>query len=504
VSVGSAPAYDVVVIGGGAGGAVVARRLAENTDAQVALIEAGPSDEGVEQILQLRQWQSLLGDIRYGRDFAIVPQPFGNSDVIHSRGVMLGGSTSHNSCIAFIPPDEDFRRWENQGATGWGPESVREYFCRVRERVNIEASDSGNALVRAFIRACRQAGFCQREFPAEVGEGVGWFGLNKRGATRHSSSIAYLHPLSELPRNLTILTETEALRLRLAGGRVEAVETDHGELAVSGEVVLAAGTFASPKLLLLSGVGPAEQLREHGIEVVVDLPAVGEHLQDHPEGVILWEAADPVPEESANFYEAGLFATVDPGATWPDLMFHFGTEAFDLHTAPKGYPTAENAFSITPNVTRARSEGAVRLRSSDPAVPPDIDFRYFTDPEGYDERILVEGIRLARELVKQPALARWVERELAPGPHLNTFDELSRYARETANTVYHPVGTCRMGRPGDRDAVVDPELRVQGLENVRVADASVMPSIVSVNPAITCMMIGEVCAELIGQARSSG
>jgi choline oxidase len=186
-------------------------------------------------------------------------------------------------------------------------------------------------------------------------------------------------------------------------------------------------------------------------------------------------------------------------------MLHVGTEAFDMHTTRKGYPTAENAFSLTPNVTRARSEGVVRLRSSDPAVDPVIDFRYFQDPEGYDERIMVAGIRLARELAATSPLSAWVERELAPGPAAQSFEEISAYVRSTANTVYHPVGTCRMGAADDDDAVVDPELRVRGLDNVRVADASIFPSIVSTNPALTCMMVGEKCAGLIAAAlRKSG
>src|SRR5262249_1176395 len=157
---------------------------------------------------------------------------------------------------------------------------------------------------------------------------------------------------------------------------------------------------------------PAEQLHPLGIPVVRDLPGVGEHLLDHPEGVVLWESAFPVPEVTTQFWEAGLFARTDAALDWPDLMLHFGTVAFDMHTAPQGYPTARDAFCLTPNVTRARSAGVVRLRSADPAVPPLLDFRYFTDPGGHDERVLLAGIELARRLAEQPALARWVKREL--------------------------------------------------------------------------------------------
>ncbi len=177
-------------------------------------------------------------------------------------------------------------------------------------------------------------------------------------------------------------------------------------------VILSCGAFDTPKLLMLSGVGPAEPLGMLSVPVVSDVIGVGENLLDHPEGVAMWESSGPIPDETANYYEAGLFANVDADAGDPDMMFHFGTQAFDMHTLPRGYPTAENAFSITPNVTRARSRGTVRLRSTDPDAPPAIDFRYFTDPEGYDERIMVEGVRLARELAGSPALSKWVEREL--------------------------------------------------------------------------------------------
>jgi choline oxidase len=188
--------------------------------------------------------------------------------------------------------------------------------------------------------------------------------------------------------------------------------------------------------------------------------------------------------------------TEDDGVD-PDLMFHLGLEPFDEHVTREGYPTAEQGLSLTPNVARARSEGWVRIVSGDPEDRPRIDFRYFTDPDGYDERVMVEGVRLARRIASRSPLARWLEGEVAPGPDVRTDEELSSYVRSTANTVYHPAGTCRMGDAGDDTTVVDPELRVVGVDGLRVADASVFPSMTSVNPAITVMAIGERCADLL-------
>lgn len=493
----TAQTFDYIIVGGGTAGAVIARRLAEDPQCSVALLEAGPSDEGIAEILELARWQELLGNERYGHDFKIAPQPRGNSAILHSRGIMLGGCSSHNSAIAFRPPDEDFRRWQAQGAEGWGPNGVSKYFERVTDTVSLERSDAANEAVLAFIEAAKQLGFQERDFSSDVAEGVGLFQLNKQGGIRSSSSVAYLHPLTALPTNLTVLTDTRVNRLLVEQDRVTGVESSSGTLLANAEVILSAGAFGSPKLLMLSGIGPATHLRSHAIPIVNDLPAVGEHLQDHPEGVIMWEASAPVPEQTYNYYEAGLFATVEPDAAWPDLMFHFGTQAFDMHTAPLGYPSAANALSITPNVTRAKSEGFIRLASANPADDPIIDFRYFSDPDGYDERIMLAGLKLARDLALQPALAAWIKRELAPGAKVTSDEALSDYVRRSANTVYHPVGTCRMGAAHDPETVVTPDLKVKGIENLRVADASIFPSSTSTNPAITCMMIGEKCADLI-------
>jgi choline oxidase len=490
--------YDYLVLGGGTAGAVLAARLAEEPGVSICLFEAGPSDEGDPRILELRNWVNLLGsELDY--DYRIESQERGNGSIRHSRGRMLGGCSSHNSAIAFRAPDVDMRTWEQLGADGWGPEGVRPYFDRVFDRVHLETALPENACTVAFIEAAQQAGFPLVVFGVEeVPEGVGWFQINARGSIRQSSSVSYLHPLSSLPPNLTVRTDTPVRRIILdAHGDAIGVETARGVVFADREVIVCCGAFDTPKLLLLSGIGPADHLREVGVPVVVDLPGVGEHLLDHPEGVVMWESALPVPKMSKQFWEAGLFARTDPSLEWPDLMYHFGTVPFDLNTAPLGYPTVEEGFSLTPNVTHARSEGVVRLRSSDPSAPPLIDFRYFTDPEGYDERVMLAGIKLARVIAEQPALRPWIKRELAPGPEVQGDEELSEYARRTANTVYHPAGTCRMGAPDDPLAVVDPQLRVRGAGRLRVADASIFPTMIGVNPCITCMMIGEKCADLV-------
>lgn len=490
--------FDYVVVGGGTAGAVVASRLAEAKGTTVCLIEAGPSDEDDNRILELRHWPLLLGT-ELDFDYEITPQERGNGRIRHSRGRVLGGSSSHNSAIAFRASDVDMETWERLGAEGWGPATAKAYFDRVLERVHLQTAVPDNACTAAFIEAAHQAGYPLIAFNQEVlREGVGWFQLNARGSVRQSSSVAYLHPLRDLPSSLTVLTNTTARRIILdERGEAIGIEVEGGPIFACCEVVLCCGTFDTPKLLLLSGIGPPEHLRQVGVPVVHDRPAVGEHLLDHPEGLVMWESARPVPEVSAQEWEAGLFACSDPSLESPDVMFHFGVVPFDINTKPLGYPTAEDAFCMTPNVMYARSEGTVRLRSSDPRAAPVIDPRYFTDPDGYDERVMLAGVKLARSIATQPAMQPWVKRELAPGPSMQTDVELSEYARRTGNTVYHPAGTCRMGRPNDPRAVVDSELRVNGVGRLRVADASVFPAMTGVNPCITCMMIGERCADLL-------
>ncbi|MEQ8273984.1 MAG: GMC family oxidoreductase N-terminal domain-containing protein [Deltaproteobacteria bacterium] len=484
--------YDYIVVGGGTAGCVVAARLAQNDRRRVLLVEAGPTDEANPKILTLSRWQELL-ETELDYDYRIEPQPHGNDHIRHSRGKMLGGCSSHNSAIAFIPPDIDFDRWADEGASGWSAQEVSRFFDRVQTRVNLEKSASKNACVEAFLESCAAAGYGRADFARPFAVGADWFRLNKTGARRASSSVAYLHPTQNLGDNLEILTDTRVERLVFDGARAVGIETAAGRFEASESIVLCAGAFDTPKLLMRSGVGPADHLRSVGVEVLHDRPGVGSNLLDHPEGVMIWGASRPVPARTAQRYEAGLFVRVDDDAPWPDLMFHFGTEAFDMQTKRAGYATSDNAFSLTPNVTRARSAGTVRLRDAGVETPPRIDFAYFADP--YDERIMTAAAEIARDVVRHRPLADWVDRELAPGTDLTDRASLSEYLRRTANTVYHPAGTCRMGQDGS--CVVDPTLAVTGLDGLRIADASVFPSHVSVNPCLTVMMIGERCADFL-------
>jgi choline dehydrogenase-like flavoprotein len=348
-------------------------------------------------------------------------------------------------------------------------------------------------------------------------QGCGFFNVsyNPEDGRRSSASVAYIHPLlrgEEKKPNLKILTNAWVSKINVEGSKVTGVNvtlqdgTKHS-LRPKCETLLCAGSVDTPRLMMLSGLGPKKQLSDLGISVIKDLPGVGENLLDHPESIILWELNKPVPQnETTMDSDAGIFlrrerpnAHGDDGDI-ADVMAHCYQIPFVFNTARLGYDKPKDAFCMTPNIPRPRSRGRLYLTSSDPSVKPALDFRYFTDPEGYDAATIVEGFKAAREIAQEKPFSDWIKREVAPGPDIQSDEALSEYGRRVAHTVYHPAGTTKMGDV-DRDeyAVVDPMLKIKGLQNVRIADAGVFPDMPTINPMLTVLAIGERCAELVAQ-----
>ncbi|GID26095.1 GMC family oxidoreductase [Paractinoplanes brasiliensis] len=519
----------MVVVGGGTAGSVVASRLSADPNVSVCLIEGGPSDVDDQRILQLRNWINLL-ESEFDYDYPVVPQPRGNSYLRHARARVLGGCSSHNTMISFLPPPEDFADWVRAGAAGWSYEEMTPLWKRLAINIVPVAPRDRNPLAEDFVAACHTAlGVpIHEDFNAgPFADGAGFFpvGYHPETGVRSSASVAYLHPNLDRP-NLTILTDHWAYHLDPDSGisvKIGGAGWDDGgagqgsggeewdgggqrfvRIRARHEYVLCAGAIDTPRLLLHSGIGPAQQLERLGIKVRADVPGVGENLLDHPESLILWEASRPIPPMSAMDSDAGLFVRREAGAVRPDLMFHLYQIPFTFNTERLGYDVPQHGFGMTPNVPRPRSSGRLTLADADPGTKPLLDFRYFTDPDGYDERTIVDGLRLAREVAATEPFARWIAREIAPGPQLRSDQELSAYGRAAHHTVYHPAGTCRMGSPSDEMAVVDPELRLKGVPRVRVADASVFPVMTSVNPMVAVLMIGERAADLISAELNRG
>ncbi len=513
----SAGTFDYVIAGGGTAGCVLAARLSEDPDVTVCLIEAGPSDIGDDNVLVLNQWMHLL-DSGYDWDYPIEPQEKGNSFMRHARAKVLGGCSSHNSCIAFWPPAEVLDDWAAMGATGWDAKSVLPYTKRV-ENNDAEGDHGHDGPVRlrdvppddpcgaALLESAAKVGLPTVQFNrgSTVVNGAGWFQINAaEDGTRMSTSHAYLHSLLGKRSNLEVRTDSWVAEIvfddanNATGVRYQRPDlTGYDTVHARREVVVTAGAIDTPKLLMLSGIGPSTHLREFGINVRVDSPGVGSNLDDHVEGLVFYEASKPMVTTSTQWWEIGLFTTTVDGLNHPDLMMHYGSVPFDMNTLRWGYPTTDNGFCLTPNVTQGLSRGTIRLRSKDFRDRARVDPRYFTDPDGHDERVMLAGIRLARTIAEQEPLRSWVARELAPGPDAVSDDELIDYIHKTHNTVYHPAATARMGALDDPMAVLDPQLRVKGVQRLRVVDASAMPKLPAVNPNITVMTMAEKCADLI-------
>lgn len=486
---------DYLVIGGGAAGCIVARRLAERAGNRVILLEAGKADEGDPLATDLSRLEEQ--DESYDWGYRARPLAGSAQQIFYNRAKMLGGCANHNDCAFLVPPPSDFDEWVALGAQGWDYQSNRPAFDRIEARLHIESSPPGNALSRAFIDVCRKQGLPELNLRENVSVGTGWFPLNARGALRQSSSIAYLHPLSSLPSNLELRCENVATRLLFEQDRVVGADTENGPVRAAAEVILCAGSINTPQLLMLSGIGPGDELQRLGIAVRQDLPGVGKNLLDHVAANLACELRQPAPPWQLTPCEATALIQVDADAPAADVLFHYVLMLRDKYSGIDHFGNIEHGVKLSPNVARPRSRGSLKLASPDYRDAPEIDLNYLSDAEGYDQRILIAGLRYARELIATPALARFIRAEILPGQAVQQDDDWLDYIRASAETVYHPSGTCRIGAEHDLLAVVNPDLRLRGVPGLRIADASVFPSMVSVNICNTVMMIAERAAAMI-------
>lgn len=484
-----ATSCDYLIIGGGSSGAVVARRLAERTTGRIILLEAGKSDEGDPAATDLKRLDEQTPDYDWG--FRAAPLAGSPPLLNYARARMLGGCANHNDCAFIRPPNSDFDEWERLGATGWNAAAMAKYWERITRTIAIETAPCHPAS-RRFIEAGIEMGLEEVDFGQEVRQGVGLFPLNARGRLRQSSSVAYLHPLAGLPKHLDVWTECMATRLIIENGRAVGAETSRGDIRAARAVVLACGSIQTPQLMMVSGLGPAAHLKEHGITVLRDLPHLGRHLRDHVAAPVVWETHEEVSGWQICPFEATMMLQLDRAAPAPDILFHFGLRVREKYDDDR-LATKGPAVKASPNVTRARSEGELRLSGPSMADKPVIELNYFAEPSDLD--LLVEAMKLTRKLGQTKAMQALCRAEVHPGPAVQTDDEWRRYVRSVCETVYHPCCTAAIGR------VVTPELQVMGMDGLFIADASVFASLITVNINAAVMMVAEKAADCIVQAR---
>ncbi len=537
-SAASVGEFDYVVVGAGAAGCVLANRLSSDPEVSVLLLEAGGNDDYIWVHIPIG-YLFTINNPRTDWLYATEPEPGLNGRAIaYPRGKVLGGCTSINAMVYMRGQARDYDGWRRMGNAGWGWDDVLPYFLKSEDyapgagpvhatggewrvepiRVTWEILDAfGDAAVANGIPATD-------DFNGGDNEGCGYFKVNQRRGVRWNATKAFLRP-ARRRANLRVLTDAQAERLVFDGRRAAGVafrrRGKSASAAARGEVILAAGAVGSPQLLQLSGLGPGALLRAHGVGVVEDIPGVGADLQDHLQLRLIYRVADvptlntesrgllrrlgmglryalfrrgPLAMAPSHF---GAFTRSDPSRETPNLQYHIQPLSLDkfgdpLHPFP--------AFTVSVANLRPESRGTVRIGSADAADPPKIRPNYLSHPA--DRQVAIDSIRLTRRICADPVLERYAPEEYLPGAGLRTDAELGRAAGDLGTTIFHPVGTCRMG--SDEAAVVDGRLRVRGFEGLRVVDASIMPTITSGNTAAPTIMIAEKAADMIRADRKGG
>jgi len=526
--------YDFIVAGAGSAGAMVASRLSESGRHRVLLLEAGPPDTNPWIHIPLGFAKTFI-DPAVNWKFESAPQPaLGNRRLYLPRGKTLGGSSSINGMVYIRGNHADYDEWRQRGCTGWDWDSVLPFFRKAQNQVrgaseyhgaggplNVSDQPKRFELSDAVLTACEQAGLPRNpDFNGAVQEGCGYYQTTTSNRRRWSTAKAYLDP-ARSRANLTIRTGAHATRVLFADGRASGVEYLCAEgrcVALAGrEVIVSGGSYGSPQLLQLSGLGPAQHLQDMGVPVVRDMPAVGSNLHDHFNTYMSWRCTRPItlndlenswPRKIAaavryglfrsgpmasNGIHAGLFTRSDPRLERPDLQINLLEWSTLERTKDRVVPHRFPGFTLSPVHLKPDGRGSVRLASPDPLTPPTILFDFLrTD---YDMRAVVTGIRLARSIASQPALRPYVAEEIMPGPAVTSDADMEAFVRQTGVSNHHPSSTCAMGT--GTNSVVDARLRVHGMDGLRVADASIMPSVVAGNTNAPSIMIGEKAAAMI-------
>lgn len=525
--------YDYVIVGGGSAGCVLANRLTEDESARVLLLEAGGRDG--HPLIHMPVGFAKMTDGPHTWGFATAPQRHANNRKIpYAQARVIGGGSSINAEVFTRGHPSDYNRWaEEEGAEGWAFKDIQKYFIR-SEGNGILAGDwhgtdgplsvsnlpDPQPMTRAFVQSCQELGIPYNpDFNGATQAGCGAYQTTTKDGRRCSASVAYLKPVRNRP-NLTIESGCLVKRIVFEGTRATGVEYVSGSetrlVTVDAEVIVTSGAIGTPKLMMLSGVGPAAHLQEHGIDVVHDLPGVGENLNDHFGIDIVAELTGHYSLDKYNKWHWAALAgieyyafrsgpvtsnVVEGGAFWhsahnstdvPDLQFHFlagaGAEA-GVPSVPKG----SSGITLNSYTTRPKSRGTVRLRSASPEDHPVIDPNFLAEPD--DLKTSVEGVKISREIFSQHSLQKYIRAIRFPDDSVKTQADFEDYARQYGRTSYHPTGTCRMGTDGL--AVVDAGCRVRGLDGIRICDSSIMPSLIGSNTNAPTIMIAEKASDMI-------